>query len=234
MTSIFSGTFPPDCQAECVPESLKALVDVILEGPSIKKTAVEEHPSKMACLTIAQLLAFNSTRHSSNGSSPAYSRHSRESEYPLPIYVALKIHGETRKKSLIDAFFNMGLCISYDRVLAISTDIANSVATRFEHEGVVCRPKLRGKIFTTAEVDNIDHNPSSTTAHDSFHGTAISLVQHPTTSNKGNDRGISVLNETSESQRKMEQLPEMYTNVQPAVSQVKEPFAPPVVGPLKP
>ena len=26
----------------------------------------------------------------------------------------------------------------------------------------------------------------------------------------------------------------MYTNVQPAVLQVKEPFAPPVVGPLKP
>ena len=234
MTSIFSGTFPPDCLAKCVPESLKALMDMILEGPSMKKTAVEENPSKMTCLTIAQLLAFNSTRHVSNGSSPGYSRHSREREYPLPIYVALKIHGETRKKSLIDAFFNMGLCISYDRVLAISTDIANSVTTRFEHEGVVCPPKLRGKIFTTAGVDNIDHNPSSTTAHDSFHGTAISLVQHPTTSNKGNDRGISLLNETSELQRKIAQLPEMYTNVQPAVLQVKEPFAPPVVGPLKP
>lgn len=172
---------------------------MILEGPSIKETAVEENPSKIACLTIAQLLAFNSTRHASNGNSPAYSRHIREREYPLPIYVALKIHGETRKKSIIDAFFNMGLCIPYDRVLAISSDIANSVTTRFEQEGVVCPPKLRGKIFTTVGVDNIDHNPSSTTAHDSFHGTAISLVQHPTTSNKGNDRSIPVLNETAES-----------------------------------
>ena len=231
---IFSGTFPPDCQAKCVPESLKALVDMIIEGPSIKKTAVEENPSKMACLTIAELLAFDSTRHSSKGNSPAYSRHSREREYPLPIYMALKIHGETRKKSLIDAFFNMGLCISYDRVLAISTDTANSVTTRFEQDGVVCPPELRGKIFTTAGVDTIDHNPSSTTAHDSFHGTAISLVQHPTTPNKGNDRSIPVLNETAESQRKIAQLSEMYTNVQPAVLQVKEPFAPPVVGPLKP
>ena len=71
---------------------------MILEGPSIKKTAVEENPSKMACLTIAQLLAFNSTRHASNRDLPAYSRHSRTREYPLPIYVALKIHGETRKK----------------------------------------------------------------------------------------------------------------------------------------
>ena len=142
----------------------------------------KENPSKLACLTIAQLLAFNSTRHASKRNSPAYSHHSREREYPLPIYLALKIHGETRKKSLIDAFFNMGLCISYDRVLAISTDIAKGVTTRFEQEGVVCPPKLHGKIFTT--VDNIDHhNPSSTTAYDSFHGTAISLVQHPTTSN---------------------------------------------------
>jgi hypothetical protein len=30
-------------------------------------------------------------------------------------------------------------------------------------------------------VDNIDHNTSSTSSQTSFHGTAISLVQHPTT-----------------------------------------------------
>ena len=34
-------------------------------------------------------------------------------------------------------------------------------------------------IFTTATVDNIDHNPSSMTATGSFHGTGISLFQHP-------------------------------------------------------
>lgn len=90
MTSIFSGTFPPDCQTKCVPELLKGLVDMILEGPSTKKTTEKENPTKMACLTIAQLLAFNSTRHASNGNSPAYSCHSRERKYPLPIFVALQ------------------------------------------------------------------------------------------------------------------------------------------------
>ena len=231
---VFDGTFPPDCQSKCVPESLKALVNMILEGPSIKKMDLKDTPSKMACLTISQLLAFNSTKHPSKGNAPAYSRHSRESEYPLSIYVALKIHGETRKRSLIDAFYNMGLCISYDRVLTLSTNIANSVTNRFEQEGVVCPPKLRSNIFTTAGVDNIDHNPSSTTAHDSFHGTAISLVQHHTTSNKGSDRGIPVLIESAQSQKKIAQLPEVYTNVPPAFLQVKEPFAPAVFGPCKP
>ena len=32
--------------------------------------------------------------------------------------------------------------------------------------------------FTTAAVDNIDHNLSSTSTNDSFHGTGISLFQH--------------------------------------------------------
>ena len=235
MPSNFKGTFPLDCQEMCVPDSLKALVDMILGGPSIKKKDAEDDSSQKACLTIAQLLAFNSTKRASEGNPSSYSRHSREREYPLPVYVALKVHGETRKKSLIDAFFNLGLCISYDRLICISTDLANSVTSRFEEEGVVCPPNLRQGIFTTAGVDNIDHNPSATTAHDSFHGTAISLVQHPTTSSEGSDRGIPVIDETTESQRNIAQLPEAaaYTNVQPAFLQVKDPIVPPVVGNLK-
>lgn len=40
--------------------------------------------------------------------------------------------------------------------------------------------EMKRRAFTTsALVDNIDHNLSSTTAHDSFHSTGISLVQHP-------------------------------------------------------
>ena len=73
--------------------------------------------------------------------------------------------------------------------------------------------KLHKDIFRTAVVDNIDHNRRFTTAHDSFHGTAISLVQHPTTSKKGTDRDIPVLNETGESQRRICQFPESYTSV---------------------
>ena len=98
----------------------------------------------------------------------------------------------------------------------------------------MCPPKLRKDIFTTAAVDNIDHNPSSTTTHYSFHGTTISLVQYPTTSKKDSDRDIPVLNETGESQRRIRQLSESYTNVPPAFLQVKEPLVPPVSWPLKP
>ena len=70
------------------------------------------------------------------------------------------------------------MSISYDRVLRLPTDMGNTVCKMYELEDVVCPPTMRGNLFTTAAVDNIGHNPSSTTAKHSFHGTNISLSQH--------------------------------------------------------
>ena len=41
------------------------------------------------------------------------------------------------------------------------------------------------KRFTIAAVDNIEHNTSSTTAISSFHGTSISVIEHPTVEGEG-------------------------------------------------
>ena len=49
--------------------------------------------------------------------------HRRERECLLPVYIALKIHGETRKRGLVDVMHKFGLCISYDRLMDISTDL---------------------------------------------------------------------------------------------------------------
>lgn len=79
-----------------------------------------------------------------------------------------------------------------------------------------CPSKLREGLFTTAAVDNIDHNPSSISAHDSFHGTAISLVQHPTTEERGNDKDTDVFDPTkSSTSKKIAQLPSSYSGVPP-------------------
>ena len=39
-------------------------------------------------------------------------------------------------------------------------------------------PSLKPGYFTTAAVDNIDHEPSSSTATKSFHGSSITIFQH--------------------------------------------------------
>ena len=88
----------------------------------------------------------------------------------------------------MDTLFQLGLCISYDRVLQIQSDIANDIFQRYEMEKVACPPNMRGDLFTIAAVDNIDHNPSSATAEDSFHETVISLMQHQSEPFCGYDR----------------------------------------------
>jgi len=121
----------------------------------------------------------------------------------------LKIHGETRKKGLDDTLHNMGLCISYDRLLGISTDIANKVCAMYDKEGV------SRNVFTVAAVDNIYHNPSSATARDSFHGTGISLMQLPSEQHDVTPRVIPVIDENPEKTRRIQALPAAYTNVPP-------------------
>ena len=70
---------------------------------------------------------------------------------------------------------------------------------------------LRLGLFSTAAVDNIDHNPSSTTAKDSFHGTGISLFQHSSAANPGTaQERISISDKAV-----IKELPPTYTDVAP-------------------
>lgn len=109
------------------------------------------------------------------------------------------------------------MSVSYDRLLSLSTEVANSVVETYENDGVVCPFKLRRDVFTTAAVDNIDHNPSATTSKDSFHGTAISLAQHLTTENPGIIRENSLNLDKRLSTKKVSQLPSYYCEVRPMV-----------------
>ena len=71
----------------------------------------------------------------------------------------------------------MGLSISYDRIMEIEDWIATATCERFVEDGVVSPASLKRQIFTVGALDNLDHNPSSTTSLTSSHGTGISLFQ---------------------------------------------------------
>ena len=91
-------------------------------------------------------------------------RHSDERETPFSVCLALFVYAKTRKRRLIDMLHEKGICVSYDRVLEISANLGEAVVWQYVEDGVVCPPALRTKIFTTSAMNNIDHNPSSTTA----------------------------------------------------------------------
>ncbi|KAI4830181.1 hypothetical protein KUCAC02_001831 [Chaenocephalus aceratus] len=232
----FDGSFKANCQQEAVPPSLLALVNMILDGANIKhQTQLVHTATTKPALTISQLMVlFNSVKHARNVDSPSSARHSRSQEIPLPLYLSLKIHAVTRSRRLVDTLFNLGLCVSYDRLLQLTSDIANGVCQSFRVEDVVCPPKLRHGLFTTGAVDNIDHIPSSATAKDSFHGTGISLMQHPSHTHGGADRGVLVIGQGGSSTKSVTPLPSAYTIVLPAALKTKVFSAPAVQGAAAP
>ncbi len=101
-------------------------------------------------------------------------------------------------------------------MLQVNHELAQAVYKLFEDEKLVCSPTLRKRLFTVGALDNIDHNPSATTATGSFHGTGISIFQFPTVDKPGVARAPLVLDSSSNPSLKYS-LPDNYINV-PAVS----------------
>lgn len=179
----FSGIFPAICQQGSVPAALKTLVSMLLNGSDLTD---QELGDSQPILTISQTILFNLKKHTSSATK---ARHSLDREPPLPLYIGLKVHTETRSKNLLSQLFNMGLSVSYERVLQLEGQLATAVCNNFQSKGVVVPAELRHGLFTAGALDNLDHNPSSTSAKGSFHGTGISLFQFPTDSNFGLKQG---------------------------------------------
>jgi len=182
---------------------------------------------------ISQLIVFNSVKHQRHrdvneplvSSASIGSRHSRCRETPLPLYLGLLIHATTRKKSLVDRFADLGLSVSYDRVLSVSSEIASAACSVYHAKEAVVPSTLHTGVFTVGAVDNIDHNPSSTTAHSSFHGTGISLMQTGDAVNNGTCQPKLPISSVSSGKLSV-LLPKSYSNVLPAVGFAKEPSIP--------
>ena len=115
-------------------------------------------------------------------------------------------------------------------MLKISTELGDKICCYYEQEKVFCPPELIGGLFTTAAVDNIDDNPSSISAHDSFHGTGISLFQHPDDVTSGVMRNVIAAQDGTHANN-TRNLPDFYTTVPPAVLHREDPPVPKLQGP---
>ncbi len=162
---------------------------------------------------------------------PVSVRHSTAQQTPVPMYIGLMVHAQTRKRELVDRLSHLGVSITYDRVLHLSAQLGETVIQQYHKERVVCLPSMRGGVFTTAAVDNIDHNPSSTTSKQSFYGTGISLFQHPAFSGQGVDHSIAIVGGSAR-QKTVCHFPSFYTEVPPVDSTTKAPIPPSTVATL--
>lgn len=88
----FFGSFPDDYQNDLI-TSTELLISIILYAPDLKGKARESQ----SCLTISQLLLPNSKKR--KGKPTISSRHAREREPPVPVYIWLNIHSLTRSQN---------------------------------------------------------------------------------------------------------------------------------------
>lgn len=187
--SAFHGTFETNCQETYVPQSLQSFIEMIMGGASIK-TQASSIVEKEAALTVSQLIRFNSVVWHRKDSQATYSK---DRETPLPAYLGLLVHAETRKKAWLTSY-----------------------ATLVFHDlKAVCPSNLKLKLFTTSAVNNIDHSPSATTATGSLHDTAISLFQHQTRENHGQEWAVVQLPPDQPTSLSIAPLPKQYAEVLP-------------------
>ena len=204
----FNGYFTQHYQHELVPGSLLSFT-YMLTGSSYNPASNEASLSAhIQALSIAQLIQFNTVAEQRTS---RQFRHNIDKKTHLSIYFGFLLHSHTRSGLLIDKFYDLGLCISYQRMLPLSTSLVNSMCDLFEEEGFACPPLLRSNVFTTYVVDNIDHNPCFRRASNSWHDTAISATQHLEHANDGVQRSPIQLSQTKANS--LRQLPVTYTTI---------------------
>lgn len=184
---------------------------MVEHGADIKSQLRNE--ASKSDLAMAQLLQYNCSGRCKKGT--LTHRHSKKRETTLAVFIGLSVYSKTRKRQLIELLHDNGMCISYDRVLEITSQLGEAVVHQYIKERVVCSPILMKYLFTLAAVDNIDHNPTATTVSTSFHGMGVLLFQNPSAENP------EVKHELPQSQvgskvKKVPELPESYNNVKPA------------------
>ena len=172
--STFDGTFQEGCIQDAIPPTLLQFVGMIEHGADIKSQL--RLVASKSDLAMAQLLQYNCYARYKEGAATHKQSKARETSFPL--YMGMSVFAKTRKKQLVEMLHDHDISISYDRVLEDSAQLRDAAVAKYVEDGVVCPPDLRRGLFTTAAMDNIDHNSTATTS------TSISMFQHPTTGDR--------------------------------------------------
>ena len=207
-------------QEDAVPPTLLKLIQLILTGNSPLSSGQQRYQES---LTISQLIMTNSLKRMTLHES-RHKRYSILKETPLTKYIGTMLYRNTRSQKLVNIMFSLGLSISYRRVLNISDDIHTALQQHYEDEGLMCPIGLQKNTFTIGAVDNIDHNPTSSTSRRSFHGTGISIFQNietememPCLSRASNSDNHEQKRVVSEYVDVRENIPFVYANPKPVL-----------------
>ena len=93
---------------------------MLTDGPGVSNRCFSQ-----PAFTIAQLIQTNFRKNRKN-EVHHISKILKYKEIPVALYSTLIIYGKFRSKSVIDHFFNIGLCLSYDRILEFTKNLSDA------------------------------------------------------------------------------------------------------------
>ena len=62
------------------------------------------------------------------------------------------------KYPLFSKFFDLGICISYNSLIQLTSVLRNGICKRFQLSGIVCSSKMPTGLFTVEAANTLDHN----------------------------------------------------------------------------
>ena len=186
-------------------------------------------PLSLSSLT--QLISMNTKRKSKSRDAslpPVVSRNKKEDHEKVPQYLTLKLYSIIRSKSLLKAFFHHGILLSPYTVTKFFDELTPSVIKLFKDSGGKVLPSnIRTGIFSVVVDDNLDENSKSPTSKHNFHGSSISILQFPTTENKGTCRERIPYQQLSDMDKRIDtSVVDNFTNVRPVSINLKNSYYP--------
>lgn len=156
-------------------------------------------------------------------------RVNKEMEMPIPRYTTLKLYSIIRSKELVQAYFHLGLGLSYNRLMNFTdelTAVMDDLFVRSENNPIPS--KMKRGLFTVMSDDNIDVNSKSPTATMNFHGSSSVIMQFPENNNPGISRQKQQYKDLTESQKtvKKSQIVEEFVSVSSTCSMPAKIYSP--------
>ena len=221
----FEGSLIKQDQERSVSPFLLTLISMTIDGEVGLK-----NKCSYATLTAAELITFHARKvqkSKTNFSSVARRTHKNDRETPVTIYIGLKLYSAVRSRTLIQSLYEIGVCISYDRILSITKSIYDSLNVNYDNSGIFLPQKMRKGIFLILLKDNIDKNARANLVHSHYHGTSISILQFPEYEGHGCKLDLSDYINSSSKSRKLSPLPMDYAEPQKLSSFTNDLFSTP-------
>ena len=126
-------------QLDSVPTELVQLINFLQDGIDLN----EKGYSKEA-VAISQTIMYNFRYNIKNKIVSSHKRHNKNTQPPLPLYVAVKSYSSSRSKTLVNwLYFCAGMSLPYKSLLELTRDIANRMISQYNRDGAFLPRTLR-------------------------------------------------------------------------------------------